>query len=906
MTWHHAIRAQAKAAGVDLPQATVDELALHLDDHYAAAIADGAAPEDAFARAQAALQESTLQVLRRHAAREARRVHAARANDDPRASQGRSFLVLSSFRMALRLFRQHPSFAFVTVLVLGLGTGAATTVFTVVDSVVLRPLPYERSDRLVTLWDTNHERGLSHDPISPVNFMDYRALPVFNGAAAWWRPAVNLVEPGEDPVRVNTIEVSANLFDVLGVRPQIGSGFPANGPFFARNEPIAVISDRLWRTRYNADPSLIGRPINLSGTPYMVVGIMPAKFHFPDDIDVWQRLKWDLTQHSRAAHFMEAVLRLSDGVTLDQAAAASGALALRLQSDFTATNKGWGVRLVPLLDEELGYYRPALLVLFGAVGLLLLIGCLNVASLLLTRALSREREIAVRVALGASTRQLVTQLLSESFVLSAAGALLGIATAAIALPMIVRLTPVEIPRLEEAAINLRALGLGLAVTAATTILFGLVPALLLLRGHLTTGLRAGERGSSRGARRIYSILVAGEVALACALLVSSALLVRTVRQMTETPTGVKGEDVVATKVQLDSNTFGSWRAVADTHARILSQIRQQPGMIAVGAGNFLPLEVGWRGPFLIEGQPPPGRPEDAPQAQFHSVSEGYFEAFGAEMAQGRSFNTFDTADSGPVVVVNETFVKRYLSGGSGLGRYFLTRAGGIGPLGANLMRTNPPPPQGTRFEIVGVVRDVRNAPLGQAVEPAVYFSAWQFPFRELFVTVRSADRNAALTAVRAALKSSAPNTPYSSARTWPEIFAARTAEPRVLMTVLVFFGALAAMLAAIGVYGLFSWSVALRTRELAIRITLGAKPRSVGALVMRHGAVLIGLGLVAGLLIVRVAESALTRVLFEVKASDVGSHLAAGGVLLAAALVACIPPALRAMRVDPVEGLRIE
>ena len=399
--------------------------------------------------------------------------------------------------------------------------------------------------------------------------MDYRALPVFSDAAAWWRPAVNLVEPGEDPVRVNTIEVSANLFEVLGVRPQVGAGFPINGPLFARNEPIAVISDRLWRSRYNADPLLVGRQLNLSGAPYTVVGIMPPKFHFPDDVDVWQRLQWDLTQHSRAAHFMESVLRLSDGVTVEQAQAATGALALRLQSDFSATNKGWGVRLVPLLDEQLGYYRPALIVLFGAVGLLLVIGCLNVASLLLTRALSREREIAVRIALGASPRQLVTQLLAESFVLSAAGAALGIATAALALPAIVRLTPVEIPRLEEASINLRALGLGLGVTAVTTIFFGLVPALLLLRRQLTTELRSGERGSSRGARRIYSVLVAGEVALACALLVSSALLVRTVRQMTETPTGVKGEDVLTTRVQLDSNAFRNWRAVADTHARIL-------------------------------------------------------------------------------------------------------------------------------------------------------------------------------------------------------------------------------------------------------------------------------------------------------------------------------------------------
>ena len=231
------------------------------------------------------------------------------------------------------------------MLVLGLGTGAATTVFTAVDAVVLRPLPFAAPDRLVTLWDTNAEKGLAHDPISPVNFMDYRALPVFSDAAAWWRPGVNLIDPGLDPVRVNTIEVGGNLFDVLGVRPQVGAGFPVNGPMFVQNELMVVISDRLWRTRYSADPSIIGRQLSLNDTPYTVVGVMPPKFHYPGDIDVWQRLRWDLTRHSRAAHFMEAVARLKDGTTFDEAQSAVATLGLRLQTDFPtptrAGRRGW-------------------------------------------------------------------------------------------------------------------------------------------------------------------------------------------------------------------------------------------------------------------------------------------------------------------------------------------------------------------------------------------------------------------------------------------------------------------------------------------------------------------------------------------------------------------------------------
>jgi putative ABC transport system permease protein len=900
--WQQHVQQRAISAGVHLPEATIDELALHLEDLYIAARAEGLAHDAAMDRAIAALDESGFSVLQRHATRAAH------------TPQTTSLNVWGAIRIALRQFRQQPTFALVVVLVLGLGTGAATTVFTAVDAVVLRPLPFTAPDRLVTLWDTNTEKGLAHDPISPVNFMDYRALPVFKDAAAWWRPGVNLVDPGLDPVRVATIEVSANLFDLLGVRPQIGAGFPVNGPPFAQNEPIVVISDRLWRTRYHADPSIIGRQLSLNDRPWLVVGVMAPKFHYPGDIDVWQRLQWDLKQHSRAAHFMEAVARLNDGVTFDEAQSAVATLGLQLQYDFANSNKGWSSRLVPLLDEQLGYYRPALMVMFGAVGLLLVIGLFNVASLLLTRALSRDREIAVRIAMGAAPRQLVTQLLSESLVLSAAGALVGLAAAAVTLPLVLNLTPLDIPRLDEAKVDVRALGLAASVVIVSTLLFGLVPALLLLKRQLTTELKSGERGSSRGARAIYSMLVAGEVALACALLVSSALLVRTVGGMMQTPTGVDADGVVTTTVQLSGSEY-TWPVVAETHARILETIRQQPGVQAAGGSNFLPLEVGWRNPIGLVGEPPPPRPEDAPQAQMHSVSEGYFDSMGAQIASGRDFSAFDRVGSTPVVIVNETFARRFFPNSSAVGRFVATSATGIGPLGLNLIRARPAPPPGapplphlppTEFEVIGVVKDVRNVPLGQATEPAVYFSTRQFPFRELFLTVRATDQAAGTSSIANALKQVAPKVPMAPTLTWGQRFAKRTAEPRLLMTILTFFGVLAAVLSALGVYGLFSWSVALRTRELAIRLTLGARPAAVGGLVVRQSVVLVITGVVVGLVLIRLGESALTRVLFGVTPGDALSTMSASAVLVAAALVACIPPALRAMRVDPVVGLRAE
>jgi predicted permease len=431
--WPAVVARYARTAGISLSQQTIDELAAHLEDLYLAARDRGADHSTAQQEATRELEASGLLPLRTEPRSDSRAAQSRTANDISSASRPRSFAMAYALRMALRQFRLHPAFALITVLVLGLGTGAATLVYTIVDTVILRPLPYRAPDALVKFWDTNAEKGLTHDPISPVTFMDYKALPVFADAAAWWRPDVNLLDPGLDPVKVRTIEASGNLFSVLGVNAQLGEGFPKDGPFFG-SPPIAVISDRLWRSRYNSDPAILGKQINLNSEMFLVVGVMPARFHFPDDIDVWQRLEWDLRRHSRSAHFMEAVARLAEGTSLEQARAASETLAARLGKEFEVSNKGWSFGEVPLLDDQLGYYRPARDVLFGAVGLLFVIGCLNVASLLLTRALSREREIAVRTALGAAPRQIVTQLLAESLILSLAGALAGVVVTLVALP----------------------------------------------------------------------------------------------------------------------------------------------------------------------------------------------------------------------------------------------------------------------------------------------------------------------------------------------------------------------------------------------------------------------------------------------------------------------------------------
>ena len=544
-----------------------------------------------------------------------------------------------ALRLAVRQFTRHPAFALVTVLVLGLATGASVAVYTVVDAVLLRPLPYTSPQQLLTIWDTNQARGLTHEPMSPVTLMDYRRLDAFADVAGWWRPDVNLTDPGMDPIRVNAIQTSANLFSLLGVSAQVGPGFPADGPFFDPTR-IAVISDRLWRARYQADPALIGKQLSLSGVPHTIVGIMPPRFHFPDDVDVWQRLSWDFHQHSRQAHFVESVARLKPGVDVEQARTQAGTVGERLAKEFAASNGAWRVRLVPLVEEQLGYYRPALIVLFGAVGLLMVIGCLNVASLLLTRALSREREVAVRTALGASPRHLIAQLLAEATVLSIAGAVVGVIATAIAIPVIVAASPVDIPRLEEAAVNLRVLGFAVAIATGTTLLFGLVPALVLIRRGLTSDLKVSERGSSRVSRTLYQVLVAGEVALACALLISSGLLVRTVGRMTSVPTGVHTPQAVTSRIQLSGSGYTDWDTVANVHAAVLDAVRQRPGVRAAGASNFMPFEVSWRMQYSIEGVAPETAGEQI-QAQGQTVSDGYFEALGATRLAGRFFTPQD-------------------------------------------------------------------------------------------------------------------------------------------------------------------------------------------------------------------------------------------------------------------------
>jgi putative ABC transport system permease protein len=807
--------------------------------------------------------------------------------------------LLQDIRFGCRLLRRSPGFAVAAVLALALGVGATTAIFSVLDRVVLRPLPYADPDHLAMVWDVNNSKGLAHERLSPVTFLDYRALShVIDDAAGWWYPQVNLTETGKDPLRINAIETSGNFFAVLGVQPILGAGFPADR-FYSR-EHIATISHRLWRERFGGDPSIVGKPIVLSDNPYIVAGVMPPGFNFPDgSTDVWERLQWDFAQHSRGAHFVESVFRLKRGVTVAAVNGELRALTARIGKEFAATNADWGARAVPLAHEVEGYFRPALFALFGAAAFLLLITCTNVASLLLARATAREREVAVRAAIGASRTRLVRQFLTESIILAVSGTTLGVVIAIASVRALIASSPIQVPRLEAVGVDIRVLAFAVCIAALTAIAFGVVPAILMARGDVQRPLKESGRGADAGGsrRRARSALVVAEVGLAVMLLVGAALLGRSFQRLVTENPGFSAERAVTVNLELPFR-YSDFKRIADFYSQLLDGMRRQPGVAVAGLANFLPLDPAWRLSFAVDGRPVPAA-EDAPRAQHQSVDEEYFKAIGVPLLKGRFFGPRDTADAPGVVIINEALARREWPDQNPLGQRIATEIRYIGPMGTMLM------PRGTKFEIVGVVADVKNASLTQDPEPALYFTYRQFSFRGFNLVVKGqGDASALSGAVRAAVARRDPNLPLSPAKTLDRVVADATDRPRALMMLMGVFAALALGLSALGIYSVLSYAVNQRQQELSVRMALGAQPQDLLWLVVRQGMSLTGIGIVAGAIGALALGRTLSSLLYGVSATDGAAFTAALVLALVTAFAACWLPARRAAALNPLEGLR--
>ncbi len=807
--------------------------------------------------------------------------------------------LLQDLRFAGRLLYRSPGFSLLVVLTLALGIGANLAIFSVVDAVVLTPLPYAAPDRLVSLWEVNTSEDLDHERLSPVNFLDYRQLEgTFEDAAAWWHPEVNLTDDAGEPIRVTTVETSANLFSVLGVQPRLGSGFEATGALHDENL-AAVISERLWKQRYGGDPKILGKSLHLNGELYTIVGVMPAGFHFPGETDVWQRLSWDISHHSRFAHFMESVGRLRPGIPLEQAQADLTAVSERLGKENPPSNKDWRARLVPLHTEIVGAYGPALAVLMGAVGLLLLLACANVANLLLARASAREREVAIRAALGAARGRLVRQLFTESLVLGACGAVLGLGLAWTLVRVLVTAQPIDVPRLAEVAFDGRVIGFGLLIALGTVLLFGAIPALQLSRADLQSTLKEGGRGASAGpaARRTRGLLVVVEVALAMMLLVGAGLLIRSVVQLLQEKPGFASEQVLTMNLELPESLYGDWTRVSQFYSELLERLDGHPAITAAGATGFLPLEPGWRIGYTVPDRPPVVAEEDL-RAQYVTVSAGYFETLRIPLLAGRTFDRRDTVDSPAAVVINREMARRIWPEGEAVGRLITSGTRGIGPLGRSLK-------EGSSYQVIGVVGDVKNNTLENDVEPALFFVQTQFPYRNMNLVVRGQGAPEHLAGlVRAELKRLDPGLPLAKVRTLDQVLAASTARPRFVMALLTGFALLALLLAGVGIYGVLSYDVSQRQSEIGVRLTLGASPGNVQRLVLGEGMVLASFGLVVGALSAFALGRVMASLLFGVTASDQVTFAASVVVVLANSLIACYLPARRASEVDPIEALR--
>ncbi|HEX5475714.1 MAG TPA: ABC transporter permease [Vicinamibacterales bacterium] len=794
---------------------------------------------------------------------------------------------LQDLRYAARLMVRAPGFTLVAAATLAIGIGATTAIFSVIDGVLLQPLPYPDAARLVTLWQDMHARGgPAREWATPGNYVDWRAqTDVFSGVFAVRGWPASLTIAGEAPEALRGAEVTPEYFDVLRVPPMLGRGFrPADGvPKAAR---VVVLSHALWQTHFGSDPHVVGRTILVGGEPHEIVGVMPARFSGPilPRATVWRPLQLNTASPSRGAIVLRAVGRLRPDVTVEQSSAALSTLARRLAQTYPESNTKVGFQIVPLRDQIVGGVRTPLLVLLGAVGFVLLIACVNVASLLLARASRRGREIAVRVALGAPRARVVRQLLTESLLLAAFGGVAGVLLGLWGVSGLVALAPAGVPRLDAVHMNGAVLGFAALLVVVTGIAFGFAPA--WQASDVAPALKDGGRGGGMAAGgRTRRVLIVSEVALALMLLVGGGLLLRTFLALQRVDLGFVPDHVMTVTLNTPPKTYQAQPKLIAFYRRVLDEAQGLPGVQTAALSSIVPLNGGDSDTDVeIEGRPAPASPADQPTAWYRLVSATYFDAMGIPLRQGRGFAAGEAA---PVVVVNEALARKYWPGANAVGQRL--RPGGRAPW----------------FTVVGVVGDVKVRGAQAADRVEVYVPFWQMsePGSNLVLKM-SGDPSLVVKPLKQLVARIDPAVPLAGAATMRDLVAASVDEPRFYALLVGLFGVLALALAAAGIYGVMSYVVAQRTAEIGVRMALGARSGQVFGLVVGDTVKLTLLGIAIGAAGAAALSRSLHRLLFGVPAADPLTFGATGVVLLLVALAASYVPARRAMRIDPIRALR--
>jgi putative ABC transport system permease protein len=794
------------------------------------------------------------------------------------------------FRFAARLLRKAPGFTVTTVVTLGLGIGATTAIFSVVRGVLLRPLAYPDPERIVMVCETNPERPAQWCGASPANWDDWRRLSRTLrdvGLARSWPFGIR--RDGRSQGVAGGI-ATPGLFQVFAARPEQGRLFLPRD-IEPGNEHVAMVSDEFWRSDLGASPNVLGRRLEIDGESYEIIGVLPAGFEVPDlaFVKVWIPL-WPERRHMRGWRGFTGFGRLRAGVSLTQANGEMQSIRDALAKEFPEDDAAWGVRVDSLHERTVRAVRPALLVFMAAVLLMLLIACSNVANLFLARASAREREFAVRLAMGAGRARLVRQLLVEALLHAALGGVLGVLGATWAVDLFSALAPSWFPRLDSVRLDAQVLAFTVGISALTSLLFGLAPLLTAARLNPSEALQEGRgSGGLPGAGRIREALAVVEIALACVLLVGAGLLMRSFANLLDWRPGFERSNLLMVQVFSSPGKYPRIEPVIELYRRGVEEIRGVPSVVAASAGSALPLNGGdGDEEFVIEGRPAP-RAGTLPTAWWFDVSPGYFRTLGVPLVRGRAFTPADGRGAPKVAIINETMARRYWPHSDPLGQ-----------------RVHMVPHQAT-FEIVGVVGDVHPFRPDEAPRPEIYWPFAQVPRWAIILFARtSGPPERAVPAIRARLEALDPDMDIGRALTMEELVARQLVSPRFNLCLMAILALAALVLALVGIYGVMSFFIARRTREIGVRMALGAHPAGILRMVLRRGLILAGLGLLAGLAGALAATRLLRALLVGVAPTDPWTFAAIAPLLLAVAMGACYIPARRATRVDPFLALRHE